>query len=214
MTRVDAIPVLYEDEHLLVVDKPARVLVVSAPGRRGPTLVDLVGRQLGTRVHPVHRLDEDTTGVMLLARTEAARAVLERMFAERAIHRTYLALVSRPPSPPAGRVESRLAEGPGGVLRSVTRGGERAVTEYRTRARRGPHALVECRLETGRRNQIRVHLAELGSVLVGDRKYGWRGPARPRPLLHAWKLEFVHPMTGQRLEVTTPPPEPELDPQA
>jgi RluA family pseudouridine synthase len=210
--RPAPIPILWADEHLVVVDKPARVLVVSAPTRRGPTLVDLVSRQLGARLFPVHRLDEDTTGVLLLARTEPARTALERMFAERSIHRVYLALTSHAPSPPAGRIESRLAEGPGGTLRSVVRGGEKAITEYRLRARRGPHALVECRLQTGRRNQIRVHLAELGCVIVGDRKYGWRGPTRPRPLLHAWRIEFVHPFTGQQLALEAPPGEAELDP--
>jgi 23S rRNA pseudouridine1911/1915/1917 synthase len=165
----------------------------------------------------VHRLDEDTTGVIVLARGADARAPLEDLFREHRARRTYLALVARVPSPPAGRIESRLEVGRDGIVRSVTGGrGERAVTTYRTLARRGRHALLECELETGRRNQIRAHLAELGCPLVGDRKYGWRAPAgepRPaRPLLHAWRIEFEHPWTGALVRVECSPAEPELAP--
>lgn len=213
----DAIRVVYSDETLVVVDKPARCLVVGAPGRRGRTLVDRLSVQLGERVLPVHRLDEDTTGVLVLARGPAARELLEPIFRAHAADRIYLALVSRAPSPPAGRIESRLTVGDDGVVRSVTGGsGEHAVTLYRTLARRPSGVLVECRLDTGRRNQIRVHLAELGCPIVGDRKYGWRarrGQARPtRPLLHAWRLALTHPRTGERLELSAPPHEPELRP--
>ncbi|MCC6785391.1 MAG: RluA family pseudouridine synthase [Planctomycetes bacterium] len=211
------IAVLWCDEHLVVVDKPARCLVVPAPQRSGTTLVDRLTRQLGARVYAVHRLDEDTTGVIALARSEAARAALEPQFRAHEAERVYLALVARAPSPPAGRIESRLAEGSDGVVRSVTTGaGERAVTLYRTLARREDGVLLECRLETGRRNQIRAHLAELGCPIVGDRKYGWRAKAgrrnHPRPLLHAWRLTLVHPVSGERLELTAPPAEPELTP--
>jgi 23S rRNA pseudouridine1911/1915/1917 synthase len=212
------IPVLYDDEHLLVVDKPARCLVVDAPGRRGATAVDRVGRQLGERVYAVHRLDEDTTGVLVLARTEASREALEQVFRRHEAQRVYLALASRMPSPPAGRIESRLAVGRDGVVRSVTgRGGELAVTRFRTLERRDRHALLECELETGRRNQIRVHLSELGCPLVGDRKYGWRGRGAggpDRPLLHAWRIRFVHPVTGEPIEVVSDPIEPELRPES
>lgn len=211
------IPVLFEDEHLLVVDKPPRCLVVDAPGRRGATAVDRVGRQLGQRVYAVHRLDEDTTGVLVLARTEASREALEQVFRRHEAERIYLALASRVPSPAAGRIESQLAVGRDGMVRSVTgRGGERAVTRFRTLERRGRNALLECQLETGRRNQIRVHLSELGCPLVGDRKYGWRGSAgaADRPLLHAWRIRFVHPVTGDPLEVSCDPPEPGLRPPA
>lgn len=212
------VPILWSDRHLVVVAKPARALVVPAPGRAGPTVTDRVGRQLGERLHAVHRLDEDTTGVLVLARTLDAKAALEALFRAHRAERTYVALASRTPSPPAGRIESRVEVGPDGVVRSVASAtrGERAVTVYRTIARRGHHALVECRLETGRRNQIRVHLAELGCPIVGDRKYGWRARGRDvrpgRPLLHAWRIEFDHPMTGERVRVECPPPEPELAP--
>lgn len=205
--------VLHRDEHLVVVDKPAGVLVVPAPGRQGPTLVDLVSAQLGERVQAVHRLDEATTGAIVMARTDAGRTGMEALFRRHDVTREYLALVSSAPSPPAGRIESNLLEDEGGVVRVVARGGQHAITHYRTICRRGRCALVECRLETGRRNQIRAHLAALGSPLAGDRKYGYR--ARPgerfaRVMLHSWQLRFVHPVTGVEVVVRVDAVEPEL----
>lgn len=209
-----SIPVLYEDEHIVIVDKPAGMLVVNAPGRRRPTVVDVVGRQLGQRVFAVHRLDEDTTGVLVLARNADSRRALDGMFRAHAIERVYLALVSRAPSPLAGTIESRLIEADG-LMRSVIGRGQHAVTHYETRERRQHAALVECRLETGRRNQIRVHMAEIGCPIVGDRKYGWRrgrGVDADRPLLHAWRVRLRHPITGSRLAVEAPPAETLLQP--
>lgn len=209
------LPVLYQDEHLLIVDKPAGLLVVQAPGRRQPTVVDLASRQFGMRLFAVHRLDEDTTGALVLARTAEARRALDGMFRAHAIERVYLALVSHTPSPPAGTIESRLVEA-NGLMRSVVGRGQRAVTHYETRARRQHAALVECRLETGRRNQIRVHMAEIGCPIVGDRKYGWRpgrGVVAERPLLHAWRLRLRHPITGSRIAIEVPPAETLLRPE-
>jgi 23S rRNA pseudouridine1911/1915/1917 synthase len=210
------IPILHSDEHLLVADKPAGLLVVEAPGRSGPTAVERLGRQLGARVYAVHRLDEDTTGVLVLARTLAAKKALDGMFRAHAIERVYLALVARAPSPAAGTIESRLIE-EDGTMRSVVGRGQRAVTHYALRERRIGGALVECRLETGRRNQIRVHLAEIGCPIVGDRKYGWRprrGERVARPLLHAWRLRLRHPITGVEVVVEAVAPEDELRPPA
>jgi 23S rRNA pseudouridine1911/1915/1917 synthase len=197
-----AIPILHRDDHLVVVDKPAGILVVEAPGRRGPTLVDALTRQLGVRVQAVHRLDEDTTGAMVFALDAEARAGLDDLFRQHAATREYLALAS------AGRIESQLAEDAGGVVRVVRSGGERAVTHYETLARRGRCTLLRCRLETGRRNQIRAHLAALGCPLAGDRKYGFRarGDERfPRVMLHSWRLAFPHPVTGAALAIEAPP---------
>ena len=154
---------LHVDEDLVVVDKPERMLVVPAPGRAGPTVVDVVGKQLGGRVFAVHRLDEDTTGALALARTPAAREVLEGIFRAHRAERVYLAVVERVPSPTAGRIELVLREDAAGVVVSSQAGaGRRAVTEYRLLARVRGGAVLECRPRTGRRNQIRVHLAELG----------------------------------------------------
>ncbi|MHC4078159.1 MAG: RluA family pseudouridine synthase [Planctomycetota bacterium] len=216
MPRQQPIPILYRDDHLLVVHKPSRQLVVPAPGRSGRTVVDEVTAQLGHRVFAVHRLDEDVTGVLVLANCEAAREPLEQVFRGHQAERLYLALLSRAPSPPAGRIESRLREESSGLVRSVAGGpGTDAITEYRTLKRVDHHTLVECRLLTGRRNQIRVHMADLGCPIVGDRKYGFRSRGRAsfkRPLLHAYTVKFRHPITGAEVFVQAEPAEKELMP--
>ncbi len=207
------VPILFQDEHLLVVDKPARMLVVPAPGRRRPTVVDRVGDQLGSRVFAVHRLDEDTTGALVLARTAEARQALEEIFRKHLAERLYLALTVRTPSPAAGCIESRMRETSAGIMESVESGpAERAVTHYRVLARRGRHCLVECRLETGRRNQIRVHMAEIGCPIVGDRKYGDRSRGYRRPMLHAFRICFEHPLGGNDVAIEIPPAEQDLVP--
>ncbi|MFN9946314.1 MAG: RluA family pseudouridine synthase [Planctomycetota bacterium] len=208
------IPILHQDDHLVVVAKPAGILVVEAPGRRGPTLVDALTRQLGTRVQAVHRLDEDTTGAMVFALDAEARAGLDELFRRHAVTREYLALASAAPSPPAGRIESQLAEDAAGIVRVVRSGGERAVTHYETLDRRGRCTLRLCRLEPGRRNQIRAHLAALGCPLAGDRKYGFRARSDerfPRVMLHSWRLRFAHPLSGVEVAFAAPP-EPALAP--
>jgi 23S rRNA pseudouridine1911/1915/1917 synthase len=211
---VDDIPILWKDEHLVVVAKPPRLLVVSAPGRKGRTIADILGQQLGSRVYPVHRLDEDVTGALVLARQQSSKAEIESLFRNHEAQRIYLALLSHAPDPVAGRIESRLREGKDGIVRSVTSGpGDLAITEYQTLRRESRYTLVECRLQTGRRNQIRAHMSDLSCPIVGDRKYGFRvrgGPSHPRPLLHAEQLRFDHPMTGESIHVVTQALEPEL----
>lgn len=209
-----AIPILHEDEHLLIVDKPAGVLVVDAPGRRGRTLVDLVSEEMHAPVFAVHRLDEGTTGAIVLARTEAGRDAMDPLFRNHAIVRDYLALVVGRPSPPSGRIESQLREIEG-VVRVVDRGGQNAITHYESLARRGRATLVRCRLETGRRNQIRVHMQALGCPLAGDRKYGYRardGERYERPMLHSYRLAFTHPLMRTAVDVECMPREVELRP--
>ena len=168
----------------------------------------------------MHRLDEFTTGVMLVARTREAKTALDGMLKRREVRRTYLAAVPRVPSPSAGRIESRLEVARDGIVRSTTHRnrGKLAITNYCTLERRDYGALVECRLETGRRNQIRAHLAELGCAILGDRKYGYRDAKSAltvrRPLLHAQRLEFAHPSTGHVHEVEVRAPEAQLVPIA
>lgn len=212
---MQALRVVHHDEHLAIVDKPAGVLVVPAPGRTGRTVLDLAAEALGRPVQAVHRLDEDTTGALMVALTDSARAALEGLFRDHEVVREYLALASAAPSPPAGRVEAALAEGPDGLVRVVASGGRRAVTHYETLARRGRCTLLHCRLETGRRNQIRVHLAALGCPLAGDRKYGYRprpGEHFRRVMLHSWRMRLRHPLTGAAIDCVVPPAEPELRP--
>ncbi|MCK5943077.1 MAG: RluA family pseudouridine synthase [Planctomycetes bacterium] len=209
------VAVLHRDEHLLVVDKPAGVLVVPAQGRSQPCLTDVLTKQLGQRVLAVHRLDEQTTGCLAFALDESTKSALDRTFRDHEAVRDYLALTTAVPSPESGCIESHLEEGPDGIVRVVRRGGRRAVTHYATLARRGRGCLVRCRLETGRRNQIRVHLAALGCPVAGDRKYGYRarpGERYPRVMLHSWSLKLRHPVLGETIEVTCDAPEPELRP--
>lgn len=208
------IPILHDDEHLLVVDKPDGVLVVAAPGRRGTPLVELLGTQLGQRVFAVHRLDEGTTGALIVARTEAGRDAMDPLFRAHAVRREYLALVAGRPAPAAGRIESQLRED-GDMVRVVERGGQTAITNYESLERRGRMTLVRCELETGRRNQIRVHMSALGCPIAGDRKYGFR--ARPgesfgRPMLHSWRVAFRHPLLGTEVAVEVVAPERDLRP--
>lgn len=210
---MDRLPVHHQDDHLLVVDKPAGLLVVPAPGRKGPTVVDLVSAALGARVHAVHRLDEETSGALVLARSDAGRAGMEQLFRAHAVERIYLALLAGVPSPAGGRVAARLQEQPDGMVRVVTRGGEPAVTHYEIVRRVDRCALVRCRLETGRRNQIRVHMAALGCPLAGDRKYGYRaraGESFRRVMLHSFRVAFRHPVTGVDVAVEVMPAEAEL----
>ncbi len=147
-----------------------------------------------------------------MARTQEARLLLEEIFRRHRAERIYLALLSRAPSPTAGRIESRLVER-GGRMCSVEKGGDVAVTHYRVLRRVDRFTLVECRLETGRRNQIRVHMADINCPVVGDRKYGYRsrhGGSFSRAMLHAWRLVLPHPVTGKRLEVVADPSEVQL----
>jgi RluA family pseudouridine synthase len=212
---MDPVTILYCDEHLLIVNKPAGILVVPAPNRRGRTLVDVLSKQTGRRVFAVHRLDEDTTGCLAFAFDEAARSALEVTFREHSAVRDYLALTTAVPSPESGCIESNLQEGEDGIVRVVRQGGRRAVTHYETLERRGRGSLVRCRLETGRRNQIRAHLAALGCPVAGDRKYGFRarnGESFPRVMLHSWSLRLSHPVSGHQVSVGCQPTEPALNP--
>lgn len=214
----EPIAILHLDEHLVVVNKPPGQLVVAAPGRAGPTLLDNLQAELDGPFLPVHRLDEDTTGALVVARSHDVRDRLLSAFKSGdpgwRPTRRYLALVGHVPSPPAGRIEARLdTQGP--TVKVVRKGGKRAVTRYRLLERRGRTALLECTLETGRRNQIRAHLAAMGVPVCGDRKYGWRhreGERFPRPMLHAWRIEFRHPVTGAQQLCEALPPEAELLP--
>lgn len=206
--------VLHADDDLVIVDKPAGVLAVPAPGRQGPTVLDLVAAQLGRPVHAVHRLDEDTSGVFVLALTESGRIGLENLFRRHELERDYLALAAGTPSPAAGTVRSQLQD-EGGVVQVVSRGGQLAITHYEALGRRGRCCLVRCRLETGRRNQIRVHLAALGCPVAGDRKYGYRprpGESYRRVMLHSHRIVFRHPVSGIEISAEIEAPEADLRP--
>ncbi len=218
-----ALEVPYIDDSLVVVEKPAGLVVHPGAGHASGTLVHgllaLCGTlsPLGLPLRPgvVHRLDRDTTGVMVVARTEAAHLHLARQFSEHSVDRRYLALVWDHRLPDGGTLETLYGRHPTDRLRFTgrVRAGKTATTHFRVLERLPPFALVECRLDTGRTHQIRVHLSEAGSALVGDETYGHRrrverpevlrrlGPelGLTRQFLHARVLGFTHPATGERL---------------
>ena len=214
--------VVFEDESLIVINKPAGLVVHPAAGNLDGTLVNALlhhcaGRLSGIngtlRPGIVHRIDKDTSGLLVVAKSDAAHEGLARQFADHSIERTYLAVCSGHPRPPADRIEARIGRSDANrkkmaVLADESSRGKHAVTHYRTLKLLNSCALLECKLETGRTHQVRVHLASIGHPLVGDPVYG-RDPTALRPLLrelhfarqalHAASLGFVHPVTGERL---------------
>jgi len=161
------------------------------------------------RVHVVQRLDRDTSGVLVLARTTFVRDRLQELFAEHDIERTYVAIVHGALDPPSGTFRSFLAEDDSLRVRSIAdvASGKEAVTHYRTTRAGKRYSMLEVNLETGRRNQIRVHLSEAGHPVLGDTMYGQEKDAFPRLALHALHLAFVHPRTRKRVAFTSPLPD-------
>ena len=204
--------VVHEDEDLLVIDKPAGLVVHPGSGNWSGTMLNaLLHRAPGTKDLPragiVHRLDKDTSGLLVVAKTEAAQTALVRQLQARTVKRTYLALV-RGKVTAGGTVDAPIGRHPVQRTRmAVVAGGKPAVTHYRVRRRFAAHTLLECDLETGRTHQIRVHLASIGHPLEGDPVYA--GKARGafgRQALHAWKLAFVHPRSGKTVRFESPMP--------
>ncbi|MCS7043487.1 MAG: RluA family pseudouridine synthase [Bryobacteraceae bacterium] len=217
--------VLYEDEAVAAIHKPAGLVVHAGAGRASGTLVNALlaryGRlsEAGDPLRPgiVHRLDKGTSGVILVARTDAAHRSLAAQFAARTVEKVYLALVEGRVEPDRGVIDRPIERDPVRRTRMTARTGRgrAAHTEYRVLERYSRHTLLEVRIRTGRTHQIRVHLASIGHPVAGDTLYG--AAARPsgleplgRPWLHAWRIGFFSPATGQRVVVEAPLP-PELE---
>lgn len=225
---------LYEDEHLLVVEKPAGVTTHPAPGESDPTLVNYLLHQWpdiasdssgmdGQRPGIVHRLDKDTSGLIAVARTEGDRLALSADFAGRNVHKVYLAIVHGVPKQPKGTIEAPIGRHPTQKTRMavIEKGGREAVSDYRVlwTGPRGLASLVAVRIHTGRTHQIRVHMAHIGHPLLGDATYGSRENAEwlrrtdslahcaPRQMLHAFYLSINHPKSGEKVTVWRQPPE-------
>ncbi len=241
----EAIPlaVVYEDKFLVVIDKPAGLVVHPGAGTRSGTLVNALIAHCGdslsgiggvARPGIVHRLDKDTTGLMVVAKTDHAHQALAAQFADHgrsgALERGYRALVWGAPVSFGGTIDAPIARSKSHreKMTVVKSGGRTAITHYRVEARYGPEgappvaALIDCRLETGRTHQIRVHLASIGHPVIGDRTYGagfatkaakLPDPARgvaadfARQALHAWLLGFEHPETGEEMRFESPLPD-------
>lgn len=213
------IAIRHSDARVLVVSKPAGIVTHPARGNEAGTLVNALlalGEPLAgmgsTRPGIVHRLDKDTSGLLLVAKDDQAQAHLIAALQARAITRTYLALVRGTPSSDRGSIDAPLARHPQRrVAMAVVPGGRSAVTHFTVQAHAERVSLLEVTLETGRTHQIRVHLAHLGHPIVGDRVYGGGGDVArslglTRPFLHAWKLAFPHPDDDHVVEVTDPLP--------
>jgi 23S rRNA pseudouridine1911/1915/1917 synthase len=208
--------VIHEDRDLFVVEKEPRLLSVPTPLReKEDSLVERLlesERERGVRrpaLYAMHRLDWDTSGLLLFARSRRAFEALEAQFKTRTIERLYVAVASGSIGPDEGRIESRLLEDKRTLkVRSTRRPGEgkEAITEYRVTERLAAATVLAVRLRTGRRNQIRVHLAEAGHPLIGDRSYGRSTSLIGRTALHARELRFIHPVTRKQVAFTSPLP--------
>jgi len=211
--------IVYEDDDLLVVDKPAGLPVHPSAGHSRHTLVNAVLAHcpelsgVGGQQRPgiVHRLDKDTSGLIIVAKNDAAHLSLSRQLKERKVEKTYLALVEGRPKLPEGEIDRPIARHPRDRKRmAIVPGGRAAITRYRVLREVDGRSLLEVRPVTGRTHQIRVHLASIGHPIAGDPVYGKPSTAPPglrRQFLHARRLAFRHPRTGGRIEVEAPLPE-------
>ncbi len=215
------VEVVYEDDVLLVVNKPSGVVVHAAPGVREGTLVDALqagGRTLATRAGEgragiVHRLDRDVSGLLIVAKTDEAHESLVQAMKARTIERRYVALVNGIPGTDRGKIDAPVGRNPKNRTRmAVVADGRPAVTWFGVRERFAGCALLDVRLETGRTHQIRTHLSSIGHPIVGDAAYG-RDPGLARtlrcarPFLHAFRLAFSHPSTSEPVEFEIPLPD-------
>ncbi|WP_370032728.1 RluA family pseudouridine synthase [Qipengyuania mesophila] len=215
--------VVFEDQHLIVVNKPAGMVVHPAAGNRDGTLVNALlfhckGQLSGingvARPGIVHRIDKDTSGLLVVAKSDAAHEGLARQFADHSIVRRYLAVCAGHPNPPSGTISGRIGRSDKDrkkmtVLPDDASRGKHAVTHFETLQRLDQAALIECRLETGRTHQVRIHCASIGHALLGDPVYG-RTPKALKPLLdelgfrrqalHAARLGFRHPISAETLD--------------
>lgn len=208
--------ILYEDDDLLVVDKPPGLTVHPAPGHESGTLLNAILAHyprladIGDSLRPgvVHRLDKDTSGVMIVAKNSVAHLNLAEQFKSRTVKKAYLTLVKGRLTPLKGIIEADIGRHPGDRKKmTVVRSGREARTEYTVVKYLGDYTLLEVRPQTGRTHQIRVHLAAIGYPVVGDATYGVTSPFLTRQFLHAYKLGFNLPSSGEWVEFTSELPE-------
>ena len=218
--RPEPIPldVLFEDEDIIVINKPAGLTVHPGAGQREHTLVNALLSHCGVslsgiggkeRPGIVHRLDKETSGCLVVAKNDIAHRELSKQFAARTVEKIYLALVTGKLRKPAGVIEEKIGRHPvhRQRMRVTSLRGRTAKTEYRVICSSEQASLIECRLHSGRTHQIRVHLHHLGHAVLGDKVYAARFAKNfPRQMLHAWKLGFHHPRTGELKNFEAPSP--------
>jgi 23S rRNA pseudouridine1911/1915/1917 synthase len=205
---------VHEDEEVLVVSKPPGLLTSTVPTERRQTAIALVRRYLGerqprARAGIIHRLDRDASGLLVFSKNNDAYENLKSQFFHHSVERVYTAIVRGRPNPPAGVIKSRLIEMPDGSMRHTDEHGKGqvAITRYETIAAKKGMSLLRVKLETGRKHQIRAHLAKRGVPIVGDEVYGEPSHGESKLLLCATTLAFNHPRTGQRMTFQIPPPD-------
>ena len=206
------IKIIYEDKDIIIIEKNAGILSMAATAKQFcvKTILDeyFQKRHFKCHAHVVHRLDRDTSGLMIYAKSIEAAQILERDWKNRVFDRRYIAVVSGKMEREGGTIENWLKDNKACVTYSspTDNGGKLAVTHYRVDMTADDISLVELRLETGRKNQIRVHMADIGHPVLGDPKYGNGRDQLHRLCLHAYRLFLYHPMTGVRMEFETPYP--------
>ncbi len=196
--------IIYEDEYLLAVNKPAGLLTVATDGEKIRTAYAALSEMRRGDIFVVHRLDRDTSGVLLFAKSSKIRDALQEDWNERISLREYLAICEGSFCKQKGRCSSLIAENRAHVMYSA-REGKRAITDYEVVSERAGFSLVRVNLQTGRKNQIRVHMKELGNPVVGDKKYGSSANPIGRLGLHASALGFIHPVTGKEIVIKAAP---------
>lgn len=209
------VPVVFEDEEMFVVDKPAGLVVHPAPGLSEPTLSELFKGEIeggsdDSRAGVVHRLDRGTSGLMLLARSAESHSRLQRAIENREVERSYIALVTGAPRTKRGRIDAPIGRSPRERHRMAVdgAGARNAVTHFEVLESLGDSTLLRVRLETGRTHQVRVHMKAIGTPIVGDPTYGGADPhGLGRPFLHSARLALPHPISGEMLELESPLPD-------
>ncbi|MFV0469418.1 MAG: RluA family pseudouridine synthase [Dysgonomonas sp.] len=214
LKNLEGVTIVYEDEDLLVVHKEPKLLSIATDREKRETAYSIISQYLKTsdpeaRVFVLHRLDRDTSGLMLFAKSTQIQENMQRRWDDIILVRSYIAVVEGRPIPPTGTIMSWLTEDKNLVMHSsqTDNGGQRAITNYETVKTSRKFTMLRLNLETGRKNQIRVHMQSFGHPIVGDKKYGSHINPIKRMALHAHELKFIHPTTGETLEFKSPIPE-------
>lgn len=202
--------IVYEDQHIIVIDKMAGLLSMATENEKRATAYSLLSRHVkkqdrGNKIFIVHRLDRETSGLMLFAKSEEVKNKLQETWNETVIERTYLAVVEGPVEKQEGTITSYLAEDKVFKMHSSPHpgSGKEAITHFSVIKKNNAYSLLKVNLETGRKNQIRIHMQEMGHNIVGDKKYGATTSPIKRLGLHAQQLSFIHPVTGEKMNFET-----------
>ncbi|MBK6979357.1 MAG: RluA family pseudouridine synthase [Cytophagaceae bacterium] len=208
--RLRGLKIVFEDQYLIVIEKEAGVLSMATEKQKENTAYSVLSEYVkkadpANRIFIVHRLDKDTSGIMMYAKSEKIQKVLQENWNENILERTYLAVVEGNPKEPNGTIISYLVESKALIVYSTKNPekGQMAVTHYETFKASKSHSLLKVNLETGRKNQIRVHMQDLGHPVIGDAKYGATTNPIKRLGLHAWVLSFTHPITKEAMRFET-----------